>query len=186
MLRKNDNLLKRRPQLSGFRHVCHCRANQACLADSTIKVYKSLFPAAFNREDISTATVPSAEVLSGLASLREVPDSDDGSTADGGAPARGTGWVGTGKPGYTRRDMCDGQTLASPGRWAVEHRKYPDDETLQACTVGMSLQLRQCPVAQAHSHTKSGSLWLQLESRSRGPRRHPTGISLRGPAVKRS
>ena len=51
-----------------------------------------------------------------------------------GAPARGTGWVGTGKPmqigsGYTRRDKCDGQTLASPSRWAVEHRNYPDDET---------------------------------------------------------
>ena len=56
MLRKNDDLLKRLPQLSGFRLVCHCRANQACHADSIIKVYKSLFPAAFNREDISTAT----------------------------------------------------------------------------------------------------------------------------------
>ena len=72
-LRKNDDLLKRLPQLSGFRLVCHCRANQACHADSIIKVYKSLFPAAFNREDISTATAPSAEVLSRLASLREVP-----------------------------------------------------------------------------------------------------------------
>ena len=93
MLRKNDDLLKRLPQLSGFRLVCHCRANQACHADSIITVYKSLFPAAFNGEEISTATAPSAEVLSRLANLREVPDSDDGSTADEGAPARRAGWV---------------------------------------------------------------------------------------------
>ena len=93
MLSKNGDLLKRLPQLLD----CYCRANQACHADIIIKVYKSLFQAAFNREDISTATAPSAEVLSRLANLREVPDSDDGSTADQGAPARGAGWVGTGK-----------------------------------------------------------------------------------------
>ena len=111
MLRKNDDLLKRLPQLSGIRLVCHCRADQACHADSIITVYKELFPDAYNRED-TTAAAPSAEVPSRLAGLREIPQSDDGS-ADEGAPARGAGWVGTGKPmqigsGYTRRDMCDG------------------------------------------------------------------------------
>ena len=113
MLRKNDDLLKRLPQLSGIRLVCLCRADQACHADSIITVHKELFPDAYNREDTTTAAAPSAEVLSRLASLREIPESDDGSTADEGAPARGAGWVGTGKPmqigsGYTRRDMCDG------------------------------------------------------------------------------
>ena len=27
--------------------------------------------------------------------------------------------------GYTTREYCDGQSLASPGRWAPESRKYP-------------------------------------------------------------
>ena len=27
--------------------------------------------------------------------------------------------------GYTSRDHCDGQGLASPGRWPVENRRYP-------------------------------------------------------------
>ena len=34
MLRKNDDLLKRLPQLSGIRLVCHCRADQACHASA--------------------------------------------------------------------------------------------------------------------------------------------------------
>ena len=37
MLRKNDVLLKRLPQLSGIRLVCHCRADQACHADSIVQ-----------------------------------------------------------------------------------------------------------------------------------------------------
>ena len=28
--------------------------------------------------------------------------------------------------GYCTREFCDGQTLASPGRWPVESRRYPD------------------------------------------------------------
>ena len=28
--------------------------------------------------------------------------------------------------GYTAREYCDGQSLASPGRWAVRQRQYPD------------------------------------------------------------
>ena len=134
MLRKDDDLLKRLPQLSGSRLVCHCRADQACHADSIIAVYKETFPLAYDRNNTTAAAAPSAEVLNRLAQQREVPESDDGSTADEGAPGRGSGWVGTCKPmqigsGYTRRDICDGQSLASPGRWAVEHRTYPDDET---------------------------------------------------------
>ena len=31
--------------------------------------------------------------------------------------------------GYTKRDLCDGQTLASPGRWPVELRNYSEHET---------------------------------------------------------
>ena len=29
--------------------------------------------------------------------------------------------------GYNMREYCDGQTLASPGRWPVDSRRYPED-----------------------------------------------------------
>ena len=34
--------------------------------------------------------------------------------------------------GYTAREFCDGQSLASPGRWPVEHRRYPESEPWKA------------------------------------------------------
>ena len=61
----------------------------------------------------------------------------DGSSADEGAPGRGTGWVGYGPPmevgvGYVSRELCDGQSLASPGRWSPEQRRYPQHEQWSA------------------------------------------------------
>ena len=107
MLRKNDELVRMLPQLSEVRLVCHCQADQQCHADSIITVYKEMFPDAYDREDTTEEAAPSAEVLNRLPRLREEPESDDGSTADEGAPAPGAGQVGTGKPmqigsGYTR------------------------------------------------------------------------------------
>ena len=29
--------------------------------------------------------------------------------------------------GYTAREYCDGQSLASPGRWPVQQRRYPEN-----------------------------------------------------------
>ena len=122
MLRKNDEMLKMLPQLSKARFVCHCRADQTCHASSITTEYREMFPGAYNRDDTTAAAAPSAEALSRLASLREETDSDERSTADEGAPARGVGWVESGKQmqvgsGHTRREICDGQSLASPGRW---------------------------------------------------------------------
>ena len=42
------------------------------------------------------------------------------------------GGHGRGRPllvgsSYTVREVCDGQSLASPGRWAVEDRRFPED-----------------------------------------------------------
>ena len=34
--------------------------------------------------------------------------------------------------GYTARDFCDGQSLASPGRWEPEDRRYPDSRNWMA------------------------------------------------------
>ena len=64
---------------------------------------------------------------------RQEPPSDDGSSADDGVPPKDSGWVGHGCPlqvgiGYTSRDYCDGQGLASPGRWPVENRRYPSSQ----------------------------------------------------------
>ena len=132
LLRKDVHLRSLLPELSGTRLVCHCRLEQPCHADSIISVYRDMFPEAYDRDAVTTAA-PSAEVLNRLARLREEQDSDEGSTADEGAPTRGTGWTGRGPPmqvgsGYTRRDVCDGQSLASPGRWPVENRSYPEHE----------------------------------------------------------
>ena len=49
--------------------------------------------------------------------LREEPKSDD-TSADEGTPPKGAGWRGKGPPmeigtGYSSREICDGQTLAS-------------------------------------------------------------------------
>ena len=72
-----------------------------------------------------------------MAKLREVPEQSDGSSADEGAPERGAGWVGHGPPmevgvGYVSRELCDGQSLASPGRWSPEQRRYPQHETVNS------------------------------------------------------
>ena len=58
-------------------------------------------------------------------SLRTSPDE--------GAPQRGAGWIGSGSPpqvgsSHVVGEICDGKSLASPGRWAVEDRRYPEDE----------------------------------------------------------
>ena len=33
---------------------------------------------------------------------------------------------------YTVRDFCDGQSLASPGRWSPSERRYPQSEAWNA------------------------------------------------------
>ena len=76
--------------------------------------------------------VPSSAVLSRLAQLRLEPDSSEGSSPDEGAQKKGSGWTGRGRPllvgsSFSVREICDGQPLASPGRWAVDDRRYPED-----------------------------------------------------------
>ena len=64
-------------------------------------------------------------------------ESDEGSSAGEGTKPQGSGWTGAGRPmqvgvGYTVRGLCDGQSLASPGRWPVDVRRYPECETCPA------------------------------------------------------
>ena len=60
-LRKSDELRTMLPQLSGARLVCHCRADQACHADSTITVNRETVPGAYNRDGATAAAAPSAD-----------------------------------------------------------------------------------------------------------------------------
>ena len=115
--------------LSGRRLLCHCKRSQQCHADAIIAKFIELHPREYDRER-TTERVPTSEELNLMATLREEPPSDEGSSADEGVPSNGSGWVGSGPPmrvgaGYTARDMCDGQTLPSLGRWPVASRRYP-------------------------------------------------------------
>ena len=115
--------------LSGRRLICHCLENQACHADVLVTEFRRQFPSAFDRDQLG-GEPPSSAVLNFLAQLRGEPEQDDGSSADEGAPSKDAGWKGQGKPmqvgvGYTAREFCDGQTLASPGRWPPNQRRYP-------------------------------------------------------------
>ena len=114
--------------LSGLRLLCHCKPGQACHGDVIIKKFRDRYPSAYDRS-VSSSIPPSA-VLNYMAALREEPPSDPGSSSDEGAPPGGSGWTGSGTPlligaGHTSREYCDGQSLASPGRWTPSQRKYP-------------------------------------------------------------
>ena len=76
--------------------------------------------------------VSSSSVLNYMSRLREEPEIEDELSADEGVPHKGSGWRGQREPmlvgvGYISRELCDGQTLASPGRWLVVQRRYPED-----------------------------------------------------------
>ena len=115
--------------MSGLRLVCHCKPTQECHGDAIIREFRQHFPDAFDRE-APVSEPPSSRVLNYLARLREEPESEADTSPDEGAPPKCTGWRGNGAPmlvgvGYTSREFCDGQSLASPGRWPVQQRRYP-------------------------------------------------------------
>ena len=127
----NPKLREHPPRLSSKRLICLCLPSQECHADSIIAEYKLLFPDAHDREDTKGA-VPSSAVLLRLSELREEQESDGRSSTDENVPEKGSGWYGCGSPllagsSYTAREVCDGQSLASLARWAVEDRRYPED-----------------------------------------------------------
>ena len=123
-LKGDAALMARLWTLSGLRQTCH--------ADEIIREFRKLYPTAFDRED-SESEPPSSEVLNYLARLRMESEPQDESSADEQVPEKGAGWRGTGPPmcvgeGYVVREVCDGQSLASPGCWPVSRRRYPESE----------------------------------------------------------
>ena len=115
--------------LSGTRLVCHCRATEDCHGDVLVEEFRKLYPTAHDRNQPCGAP-PGHEILSFLARLREEPESEEGSSPDEGVPEKHAGYRGNGPPmmvgvGYVQREFCDGQSLASPGRWSPGSRVYP-------------------------------------------------------------
>ena len=134
-LRDGDELRARLWTLSGLRLVCHCRATQECHADVIFQEFRRAHPGAFDRDDADGET-PTSAVLNCLARLRMEPEPDEESSADENVPEKGAGWKGVGAPmivgaGYASREYCDGQTLASPGRWPIAQRRYPESALLE-------------------------------------------------------
>ena len=125
-LSASPNLLSRLWTLSGLQLVCHCAPSQRCHGNILIQKFSELYPDAFDRSNSIIA--PDSETMNYLAALREEPPGDQGSSADEGAPSAGSGWTCIGSPmtvgtGYTSRSFCDGQSLASPGRWVPVQRR---------------------------------------------------------------
>ena len=130
MLIRDDRLYTSLWTLSGRRLICHCRATERCHADVLIEQFRESFPDAYDRS-VGGKGPPEPRVLAFMAKLREEPESDEGSTPDDDAPGKFAGHRGGGEPmkvgvGYTQRELCDGQSLASPGRWAPGSRVYPE------------------------------------------------------------
>ena len=95
-----------------------------------IQEFRRAHPGAFDRDD-ADGEPPTSAVLNYLARLRMEPEPEEESSANENVPEKGAGWKGVGAPmtvgaGYASREYCDGQTLASPGRWPIAQRRYPE------------------------------------------------------------
>ena len=126
-LLSSPQLLEELWTLSECRVVCHCRPEQECHGDVIIRQVRLRYPSAHDR-NVPLSAAPMTNVLQYMARLRETPESDDGSTADDDAPPDPYWWARspqTVDSGYSRREYCDGQTLASPGKMASRVSKIP-------------------------------------------------------------
>ena len=108
------------PCLDWTRQVFLREGAERCHADVLISLFRQTFPTAHDR-DRETQPPPTASVLDFLAKLRNELEEDEGSSADDGGPPTGAGWRGKGQPmmigsGCVTREVCDGQSLVSPGR----------------------------------------------------------------------
>ena len=122
--------LRQSPFCNDFKVLRLAEPTQSCHGDIITREFSAMFPNGFDREE-SDGVVLSSKVLNYMSRLREEPPSEEGSSTDEGVPPKGSGSRGHGKPmiigvGHISRELCDGQTLASQGRWPVASRRYPD------------------------------------------------------------
>ena len=100
--------------LSGVRLVCHCKLAQRCHGDIIIREFRAMFPDAFDRDD-SECAPPSSAVLNYMSRLREEPASGSESSADEGAPPKGSGWTESTMHCWCRLHLT--RTLATARHW---------------------------------------------------------------------
>ena len=132
-----------------------------------------------------------------MAKLCEEPERDEGSTPDDDAQGKFAGHRGGGEPmkvgvGYTQRELCDGECLASPGRWAPGTRVYPEtahwkdvagrygrfadhygtEQLLASLTMGKvetcPFRSRESGISQTRDHTV-GAGWIMAGDRTNVP-----------------
>ena len=145
--------------LSGRRLISHCRLHEKCHGDVLIQEFSNSYPQAFDRT--TKAGIPAdSRVLNYMSRLREEPDSEEGSSTDEGVPEKGSGHCGIGPPlmvgvGYTQRELCDGQSLASPRRWPPGSRVYPASQP--------GIQIAEC-YARSADHRGTETLLVSLAS----------------------
>ena len=115
--------------LSGARLVCHCRPSESCHGDTLIEEFKRSYPGAYDRSQ-DRGVPPDPEIMSFMARLLEEPESEEVPTIR----PKMSGHCGKGQPmkvglEYAQRDFCDGQSLASPGRWPPGSRVCPSSQS---------------------------------------------------------
>ena len=134
MLKNTPSLLSQLDQLSDKVLLCHCEISDPCHGDVLIKAWEEKF---LNREQrYTTEEAAGDEELLRAAGLREtVGEPESQSEDEPGQETTGSEWRGQGPPmmigrGPMSREMNDGASLCSPGRWLPEQRKLPENAVL--------------------------------------------------------
>ena len=134
MLRSTPTLLGQLDQLSDKVLLCHCETSEPCHGDILIKAWKERF--LDKAQNNTPGEAAGAEELLRAARLRETVEEPESQSEDEpGQATRGSGWRGQGPPmmigrGSKAREMHDGAGLCSPGRWAPEQRRLPENTVL--------------------------------------------------------
>ena len=111
-LKGNETLRSKMWTLSGLRLICHCRSPRGVpRRRANFRVPQDF--SARQSKRVSQATASRSTQL---------PVTAQGRSGFHGRLLSRPLMAGT---GYTERELCDGQTLASPGRWPPSRRRYP-------------------------------------------------------------
>ena len=134
MLKSSTDLQQKLHQLSDKVLLCHCDPSEACHGDVLISAWEDKFLAG-NASGSEEETAQSEELFRAAAMRQPVEEPESQSEDEPGQAPRGSGWRGTGPPlttgsGSATRELHDGAGLCSPGRWPLDKRRLPDNDTL--------------------------------------------------------